>query len=864
MRASLLLAAAVAGALPSLVRAQQVPREGYLRFVPLEYPRLLRATEASERLRLFGDRSDPAYRDVAPRDGIDDRRHEVLSALAERFAPYMVLNSYSIPMDFRRFMTQETAFPLFIDTWNVAQPGSELVRTQTVDWNRLADAPCQAPLPLPGTPPADPAVTGLSDDCLLRELVRDFHPMRPASALERAQAVPPAEDYLRVMFFEFPGYSAADWEEEYQDPTTHAIRRKYQDFLGSFVHPFVTEAPACGGGEGYELVLQYWLFYPFNDGGNNHVGDWEHVNVVVSPQREVGCGMDPDALRRLLDGGTLAAAGDDQPVIGRVEYYYHGKVFVLDYARPNVYLPRARWDSSLALLAHERAGSERFAREIRRRAYRDAAETGVNTHPIVFIGADNKGTDQVLSAPGGANRDSHGSFPYTGLYKNIGPAGAAEEINSTFDHWEFFALSPEAQAVRLSEFRRGSVVSLADRSRLTIVPDAERVADLALLDAGIRRDWSWLILPLRFGYPAVESPFAGVVPHVETGNLSVLGPAFNSGWNQTGETAHYALYDPNVLPRFFPTDWQDELVNSYGWLNLTLPTVSLLPPFDLIWRGFLAPVRLPLEARHPKYLPQEEIPYRFFGVGAGLAVHHITPDYLDLVYNTEQFYPLVTALVGYLAENNVPETAVALPSQDFADDAWSAQYQVAFFIGKRFTSENTLRHSRSTLRSVTEFSGVPDPIDPLQTRGELNMWEYAGSLRYNVSTGALQPYLKAGYGLSWYRVENVTVGGDTLDVPDSPWIRRPSVFPFHNLLPNTWHFGAGLELVAVRSRTPALPGGLDFSVKLDWTLYTHDLGVKIENLPLAELISLGVAVEDLPRSRRMWRNAGALTATISF
>jgi len=53
-------------------------------------------------------------------------------------------------------------------------------------------------------------------------------------------------------------------------------------------------------------------------------------------------------------------------------------------------------------------------------------------------------------------------------------------------------------------------------------------------------------------------------------------------------------------------------------------------------------------------------------------------------------------------------------------------------------------------------------------------------------------------------------------------------------------------------------------VKIDWTSYTHDIGVKVENLPLQELIALGMAVEDLPQSRRMWRNAAAFTATISF
>lgn len=34
----------------------------------------------------------------------------------------------------------------------------------------------------------------------------------------------------------------------------------------------------------------------------------------------------------------------------------------------------------------------------------------------------------------------------------------------------------------------------------------------------------------------------------------------------------------------------------------------------------------------------------------------------------------------------------------------------------------------------------------------LQMWEYTGSLRYNLATEGFQPFIKAGYGLSWYRL----------------------------------------------------------------------------------------------------------------
>jgi len=109
------------------------------------------------------------------------------------------------------------------------------------------------------------------------------------------------------------------------------------------------------------------------------------------------------------------------------------------------------------------------------------------------------------------------------------------------------------------------------------------------------------VLPLRWGYPAIQSPFAGIVANAETGNLAPVGPAQSSGWNRPGPSATFALYDPHLIPRFFPSRWQNEFRNSLGWLNLTLPTISLLPPFDLVWRGLAAPVRIPLESGTPAY-----------------------------------------------------------------------------------------------------------------------------------------------------------------------------------------------------------------------------------------------------------------------
>jgi hypothetical protein len=55
----------------------------------------------------------------------------------------------------------------------------------------------------------------------------------------------------------------------------------------------------------FETVVQYWIFYPYNDGYNNHEGDWEHINVRLNAQNPA----------------TAA--------ITTIDFYFHNKVKIL-------------------------------------------------------------------------------------------------------------------------------------------------------------------------------------------------------------------------------------------------------------------------------------------------------------------------------------------------------------------------------------------------------------------------------------------------------------------------------------------------------------------------------------------------------
>jgi len=176
-----------------------------------------------------------------------------------------------------------------------------------------------------------------------------------------------------------------------------------------------------------------------------------------------------------------------------VEYYFHHNVFLIDYTTPNVYQPRAAWAAEVGRMRPERLGEEWVWAQIRDRAYMDAAETRVNTHPLVYIGGDNKGLDQILALPGGTNRDSHASYPLPGLYKDIGPTGASEEITHGVDFHELIADSTRGALDR--------VVRFDDPAKIELVPDWEPIWPLALSDPDVRREWSWLVLPIQWGIP---------------------------------------------------------------------------------------------------------------------------------------------------------------------------------------------------------------------------------------------------------------------------------------------------------------------------------------------------------------------------
>lgn len=769
--------------------AHRIPPPAYLEYVPLEYPRIVRATAESQLVQLYGDRAAPGYADFAPKDGVDDTRGALLLALGARFSPYLVRNTGNVPMDWKRFVARARSFPLHVDRWELSTSPPQLLRQEEIDLAALRGRPC---------PASDPDLAPLVDDCALLRLLSDLDPDAPGEARVRSLADAAHHAPFTVVYLDFPGDDPESWRDEYYAEYGGQLKREYQDFKKIYLHPFVS----AGARSGLELVLQYWFFYPYNDGANKHEGDWEHVNVVVSPRSRVATPLSSADVRAMLDRDPAGLGGDDPLVMARLEYFMHGKVFVFDFAAPNAYAPRAAWEAELKRRPPERLGEREILRDVRARAYEDREERVVNTHPVAFIGADSKGPELLLAAPGARNRDSHATYPFHGTYKEVGPGSATEDIPATFDLHAHVGKGAKPWPAEVERFDEPALVEL--------VPDWERVRDLARTDPDVRREWSWLFLPIHWGYPAVPSPFAGVVGHAETGNLSPPGPAYNGGWNRTGAAGGFDAYVPNRYTSLFPLSPVDAFQNNFGFLNAPVTVFTVLPPFDLLYRLVWRPLRaLVGPSPSPVFLPAAPVQRRIVGFALGGFVNTLPSTTAAAFVNSAQL-PDINRLVAAAGVSEPASTSTTIGTAVYPS------FQVQFYLTPRFVSQNTFRYSRNDVSlDITSATGSAT------VRGSFQMYEYAGSLRFNLLTGRLQPFLKAGYGYSWYRLQDVTVNGQGVSPPSSPFLHKPSFWP------NTLHYGIGIEANITETEAPL--SGIGLGVKLESNVFTHSLGLSIED-----------------------------------
>jgi len=777
--------------LPAL-GAQHIARDRYYVLLP-PVPRIVSQTRASVALSLFGDAGDSTYRDVQPVDGIDDNRARRLLQIAERFSPILRRNNFSVPRDFRDLLGP--VLPLEIDFWrNGTREHSDtiLVPNGGAPEYRSAIQSGRARSDSLATTPSSNAT--LAADRALLDLLRSAAP----GASHVVGAEPAEGEVDRVLFVDMPGDGPSSWRRTYGrlDP-----RR------GSriFVHPFIHEA--ASGDARFQLVFQFWFFYPFNDAVNTHEGDWEHINVIVATREAARAASPHAASRALLDSATItailgSAALDDSLIIAAVDHYFHESVLTLDYlALTDTLSEDARsWSAENPHYVWE---DLEFARRIVRERL-SVAGGRLATHPMVFVGGNNKGPDELLTLRptfrGSFKRNSDASYPFPGVWEAVGPLGATEKV--------FGAAVPDIRSNPSLPWYQliDDEYSLTYRaSDMTLLPDWERVEPLVMAQSAARHDWSWLMLPIRWGYPAMESLGAGMVKHADLGNIALLTPTYHPTWNRIGPSRRHTEYRLRVLRTpVSPTSPWSALQSGWGVLNAPIAVWGLMPGYNvalLQLMPWVAGTMNFLGAPPARTYTSGRLPRRFTNAGQGIFMELGGRDFVALL-------PQHDSVLGNDAQATLTPHRERKRSLRPGIRLW-----FDLSLTERVALENTFGWSASAISYA-----LPDnaPGGASAVHGRLSMRQLTGGLRYiaqSTSDDAVQFYIRAGYGWLSYRADQLRADSVSLAASTIRGGYLPPILPSHHWWPNTWYGGAGLEA---------------FSPPRHWLLHRLGYGARFE------------------------------------
>ena len=745
------------------VDGQRPTRDDYVDYLP-PFPRIVAQTDASARLALFGDPRDSSYRDMAPTDGIDDARARRLSVLAERFSPILRRNNFSVPRPYEAVLGDPPL--LVIDSWS----GGRRTGSRAID---LSAAPAIAA--------EGRARTRARDDKALSALVQDYHPLRREARFQNPERLT-----SEILYFDFPGHDPPSWRAAYSRLDRSGSR--------IYAHPFVHEDGGSGGPRRYRLVIQYWMFYPFNDGANNHEGDWEHINVHVTTRADAvdpgdtdGGLLDERTLRHVVHGAPL-----DSLIIGAVDYYFHHHVMTVEYP-PSALAEDVATPPVARGAGHVWEDRQFVAAAVAHRMR--AADGRLATHPVGYIGGDNLGPDELLAVRprfrGAYNRNSGATYPFPATWQTIGPMGATESVRG--------GLLPRlreddptaSRPLEWHELVADDEFLVYKDTQIVLLPDWERVADLVLEDADARLRWSWLLLPLYWGFPASESPAAGLLKHTNLGHVAPVGPTYNDGWNRIGATVLYREYQPHVLrtPVSPTTPWAN-LRNGWGFLNVPLAAAGLMPGYNVVVTQLMpwttGTLRI-LGAPPPKTFSPGLVPPRFTSEGQGIFVQTGGRDFARLLPDPSRpESPLAELLSSHPGARIDPDSRRR-------DASTGARLAFHLHLARRIAVENSFSWSTTEVRaSVRDADGASLGV----LRGDLTVRELTGGFRFTpIAFGGetFQLYGRLGYGWTWYRLREVSFGDVVVEGAETRGGYAPPLLPSRRWWPNSWYGGLGAE-----------------------------------------------------------------------
>ena len=775
-------------------------------------------TPASERLRLFsGHEQAPTSQTL----GVSLQRERRLRALAARFSPILVPTNFSVPRDVEdmfaltyvpadRKVYCRRSFELMMDVWKTT--GSSSVRdpdsSRQVPLKTLRSPESCGVLDTLGTAqrPTDSLFWWAADTTLWRLLLN----LGPKAEADSSHKFAKAKGYTldrrvrqnadTVLYFDMPGSEQASWRD------AHSQLRHLRSRI--YVHPFVYEHESARSTSRYELVFQYWFFYPFNDGVNNHEGDWEHVNVSVSARdrmvNQVGEArlLTESDVREILEGE--GAEGLEDLVISAVDYYFHGFVVTLDY--------KGVFEEGKATTAdmYTKEMAERFGL-VRGRVSPDEnqfysgaitkliddrmkkGETLLETHPVSFIGGKSVSPLQIAWVPGPRNENSHGSFPFAGVWRGVGPLMAREKMRGDIDagtvvklEQELDTVPPGLDTLGIVHYidscwlEGGAECGRIDSSAMVLLPDWEQIIEPLYIEpnvepknAALRRQWGWFVLPVRWGFPTTGSPGARLIRGYDFGHTAPIGPAFNPGWNRVGSGPSYARYPLFPLTRGLQQTPWDNIFNVLGFGNSVTTTATLLPPLSVA--ATLVTGIMGRRVYQPTRPGMRNVDVGFAGSwgygGTGFARR------LPRIATFTETQPGAAPPVGQ--------------HQDFTRDPdFGKRLELILHWGRRWGTETIYGWRTSSLF----YHGHLDNGSFADVHGDLRKDELLGVFRF----GTLVPMgfqgqfvLRFGYGWTWYKIDNIRLqnqGGPPFATTTAPDMREGP-----HILPNTLLGGAAFE-----------------------------------------------------------------------
>ena len=522
--------------------------------------------------------------------------------------------------------------------------------------------------------------------------------------------------------------------------------------------------------------------------------------------------------RNLFAGSTV----DERDVfvvdsleIAAVEYYFHDSIVILDYREVERGAPSTKWQELRHLHVWEQPHYVDDAIRARRTAYGGR----LATHPIGFISGNSKGPDELLNIwprfQRSYNRNGHGTYPFPGTWRKIGPLQASEQMFGPIvpDLRAGFEMAPPD--VSLKEWLAGDHFVTYDEEDITLIPDWERIAQLVLDSPAARHDWSWLLLPIRWGFPVAASPGAGAIKRTDLGHVAASSPAFQPTWNRLAHETGRRIYDPRALRVLLvPLSPWDRLVNGWGLLNVPVALLGILPGWNVALAQAGPWLTLPLEAvglsPAKTFMPDEQAD-RFTSLGLGWHVQ-IGGSHFGRLPEPEDSSFAAFAL----AADPRPD-----PTSFQRDASAGFRARVNIHYGTRFSVQNTYVHSRSRMRySVIDRDSVA--LGTVQ--GTLTLQEITGGFRHVLTPllhESIQLFIGGGWGWTWYDVDDVSFGATPVA------FERAGGYPLTFLpslrwWPNTWYGAAGIELLAPRGAW--ILDRFGYGLQFEFTGLLHRLG----------------------------------------